>query len=106
MKYKTKFTSVIPIANFCIDEDDVCAVITDEKGVIVAKVVIAYCYDEEEKMALYWALRKAVEGEVTRFLITDEDEPNQSTQTTQRPTTLTDELRRKFQRTSEVTDDD
>lgn len=72
MRYKTKRKSVVQHAEFAIYGDDVIAVITDERGLIMAWLVIATVYDQNERLELYWALRRALEGETTE-VINDEE---------------------------------
>lgn len=72
MKCKSKWESVVQVGHFCIDGGQIVAVITDEKGYIVASVTLAVVYDDEELHELYWALRRALEG-TTQAEVIDND---------------------------------
>ncbi len=69
---RSRWQSVEKVAEFAISGCEIEAVITDEHGYILASVVIAVVYDEEEREALYWALRKALEGAEPNEVIDDD----------------------------------
>lgn len=72
MTVKSKWQSVVQVADFAIDGAEIHAVVTDERGYIIASVVIAVCYDDTERDELYWALRHALEGRVIKVVINDD----------------------------------
>ncbi|MFN3420881.1 MAG: hypothetical protein ACK40X_04050 [Armatimonadota bacterium] len=72
MRIRSKWQSVTQIADFCIDGKDICVVLTDEDGVIIASITLAVVWDDEERDALYWALRRALEGKEVRGVIDDD----------------------------------
>lgn len=109
MTKRTMWRTAVQVADFCIDGKEIQAVITDEKDFIVASITIAVVYDDDEREALYWALRKALEGDVSRFLITNDKESDETTKITRNYRTIFDALENTFGRNKdkgEVRDDD